>query len=470
MKKMSFKKVIISLLVALLILAPSTALITKFISSKDKAHYTFREDKPVNTVTYPNAKFAVLSDVHFYDTSLGITGSAYEECLKSDRKLLAESKEILNLAIDNIIKSGVQFVLISGDLTKDGELINHQQLAKNLTRLTSNGIKVYVVPGNHDVNNPLSYKYEGDKSILVDNVSAEQFVDIYKDFGYGEAIEMDVGSQGNSSQEISSREISSLSYVAEPIKNLWIVALDTCKSEENKSGEEEIVSGNLTKEQGKWLEEVLKKANKQNKAVIVLQHHGIVEHWDGQSKLHPEYLIEDYKDIGQMLASYDVRIAFSGHYHAQDIAKANFKENGFIYDIETGSLITAPCAIRYGTINSNKLEIKSENLVKKLRPGTDFANKAEEFVNTTVELEAFKTLRKYFVTKKDAKYISSYVGAAFCAHYKGDENPNDVPDFDKDKLNLWSRFIYSQQKYVIEGLWRDLAPSDNNVTIDLNIK
>ena len=80
---------------------------------------------------------------------------------------------------------------------------------------------------------------------------------------------------------------------------------------------------------------------------MVMSHHGIIEHWVGQNKLHSDYLLSDYKYIGKMLASYDVRLSFTGHYHAQDITLSDFNKDGFLYDIETGSLVTAPCPIRY---------------------------------------------------------------------------------------------------------------------------
>jgi hypothetical protein len=51
-------------------------------------------------VEYPNAKFAVISDLHYYDNSLGTTGTAFEEVLKSDRKLLKDSADLLDLTIE----------------------------------------------------------------------------------------------------------------------------------------------------------------------------------------------------------------------------------------------------------------------------------------------------------------------------------------------------------------------------------
>lgn len=451
-KKHIVHKVLLGILIALIIITPTYMFVSGYLDSRPKLQYTFNETAAAGAV-YPDTKFAVISDLHYYDTSLGTTGSAFEKVLRSDRKLLKESSDLINLAIDNIIKSGVKFVLVSGDLTKDGEKINHEKVSAALSRLTDKGINVYVIPGNHDVNNPGAVKYEGDKEVPVPSVTEEQFADIYKNIGYGKAIY---------------RDKNTLSYVAEPINNLWVIAVDSTRSDENKPGQEEIVGGKLTQDQEKWLEDMLKKAKEKNKAVIFMEHHGIVEHWEGQSKLHPDYLISDYKYVGELLASYNVKMAFTGHYHAQDITMGDFGKNGSLYDIETGSLITAPCMVRIGEIKGNKVSFTSTDMVTKYKPGTDFAKNASDFVAETVKIEAYNTLRKYKVSEKDSNYIADNVAAAFLAHYNGDEDETKKPVLDAGKLNLWSKLIYSQERYVINGLWKDLPPADNNVTIDLN--
>lgn len=452
-KKMGKRKIIIASMVVFIIAITGGYLITKHFKSDNKAIYTFSQSTAQNMVAYPDSSFAVMSDLHYYDKSLGTTGAAFEACLKSDRKLLRDSGDLLNLAVNNILKSKVKFVLVSGDLTKDGELICHQKVAKALSAFTQRGIQVFVVPGNHDVNNPGAYRYEGDKVTSVPNITPKQFEEIYKNCGYSSAIY---------------RDVNSLSYVAEPVKNMWLVALDTCRYRDNKAGKEETVSGKLNDNEEKWLEGILKKANDNKKAVIVLEHHGIVEHWTGQSKLHPEYLVQNYKEIGKLMASYDVRLAFTGHYHAQDITKGDFQSKGYLYDVETGSLITAPCPVRFCDIANNKITIRTTDLVDRLHPGTAYAAKANKFVLDTVSGEAYKTLRKYFVSPKDARYIADYVATAFAAHYRGDENPKDRPVLSTNKLGLWSRFIYSKEKYVVDGLWKDLPPADNNVTLNLS--
>jgi len=404
-----------------------------------------------NGPAYPDTFFAVISDIHIYDSSLGSTGAAFEKTMSSDRKLLLDSLDLLDFAVDEIIASRPSFVLVSGDLSKDGELANHRVAAGKLKKLVDSGIAVFVVPGNHDINNPDAVRYDGDKTEAVATVSDREFASIYGEFGYNSAL---------------FRDDDSLSYVAEPVQGLWLLALDACRYRENKPGVEEIVSGKISQKTADWIASVLREAADRNKAVIAMIHHGVVEHWNGQEKLHPDYLIQDYANFSKFLASWNVRAAFTGHYHALDITRGDF-DGRFIYDIETGSLVTAPCPMRYVRISGNIMNIQTETIVEKIHPGTDFAANALAFVKRTVMLEAANTLKKYFVSDKDIAIIADAVGDAFSAHYSGDENPALRPTLDKTKLGLWGRFILSQQQYVLDGMWADLAPADNNVRLNL---
>lgn len=448
--KHTARKVILIVLGALILGIALYKAISGYIQTLPKFDYTYGTAASGSMVTYPDTNFAVMSDTHYYDTSLGTTGKAFEDCMSSDRKLLLQSAELLGKAVDGILTSGVKFVLVTGDLTKDGERINHQRVAEQLQRLTNKGIKVYVIPGNHDIENPQSVKYDGDNTSPVPNVSASDFADIYKNCGYGDAI---------------MRDNSSLSYVAEPQDGLWIVALDTCEYQKNKAGGEETVAGQLTQSEINWLETVFQKANAQGKAIILMEHHGVVEHWKSQSKLHPDYLLSDYKYDGKFYSSYGVRLAFTGHYHAQDITLENNSTQGFIYDVETGSLITTPCALRYCSIKGNTFSVKTVNLIDSY--SQDFQTYANNFVKKTIYNEAYKTLLGYKVSQTDADYISNTVADAYIAHYDGDEDETKRVEIDKSKLNLWSRVIYSQYSYVINGLWKDLPPADNNVSFSL---
>ena len=74
-----------------------------------------------SSATATTARFAVFSDPHLYDaTNLGSSGTALEAYLASDRKMLVQSEEILDAALADLKGEGLDFVLVSGDLTKDG--------------------------------------------------------------------------------------------------------------------------------------------------------------------------------------------------------------------------------------------------------------------------------------------------------------------------------------------------------------
>ena len=402
---------------------------------------------------YPDLKFAVISDPHFYDPTLGTEGSAFEAYMLTDRKLLPESRELLELAIDEIIASDAELVLIPGDMTREGEELCHRGVVNALARLKNAGKRVYVVPGNHDINVLRSaVRYEEELTIKVDTVSAADFAHIYHDYGYGEALY---------------RDSTSLSYIVGLKEKLWLAALDVCRYNEN-SAEVDQVGGKLAQESLDWLANILEEANRKQISVMVMIHHGIVEQWPGQGRIHHEYLIDDYTRFNRFLAAYGVRLAFSGHYHAQNVAAAGYGDGSYIYDVSTGSLVTPGCPMRFCRISKNRLELEAVNLIDKLRPGTDFANQAAKFMIKTLKIEITNTLRKYRVSDKDAALIAENVAAAFAAHAQGDEDKAFRPPFNEKNLSPWGRFIYSRQKNIVEGLWQNPGPADLNLTLSLS--
>ncbi len=107
-------------------------------------------------------KIAIISDTHVMAPQLLVSdGTAIEEYLTRDRKMLRESAEILDTLVASILELKPDMVLVTGDLTKDGERTSHHLVAGQLQRLVDSGIQVLVVPGNHDINNPDAKVYDG---------------------------------------------------------------------------------------------------------------------------------------------------------------------------------------------------------------------------------------------------------------------------------------------------------------------
>jgi len=407
--------------------------------------------------TYPSARFIVISDLHFYDTRLGATGPAFQKYLDNDRKLLVLSDEIIGTAMDKIAGEAADFVLVAGDLTKDGEKICHQGVARHLQTLVQSGKKVFVVPGNHDINNPDSVRFTGDITEPTPSIDPAAFKNIYGDLGYGSAIAQDP---------------DSLSYVAEPVQGLWILALDSNRYKENRPDHHPIIGGAFSEQTLVWIETQLIAAKKENKAVIVLQHHGVMEHYPANEKFYKKYLIKDHESIAALFARYNVRLVFTGHFHAQDVTEKKIADTGqLIFDIETGSMVTAPCPYRRVELTKNEsgsthAVITSQFITSIPSLGDKFADYADTYVFEGTQKLANAALAKYKVSAEQLPLINGQVAVAYSAHLNGDENKPPIT-LDSSEFGYWLKFVAWMQEDLIDGWWTDLAPRDNDLVIDL---
>ena len=91
-----------------------------------------------------NLKIAVISDVHYFSPTMIKDTEDFTTALNSDRKMLTESDAINLELLDAVREDKPDVLLISGDLTKDGELECHQVIAERLQQLEKDvpGLKV----------------------------------------------------------------------------------------------------------------------------------------------------------------------------------------------------------------------------------------------------------------------------------------------------------------------------------------
>jgi len=409
----------------------------------------------VQAPDYPEVGLIIISDLHIMDSSLGTTGKAFEAYLAKDRKLLKESPEILASAITTIKNLKNDIILVPGDLSKDGEKASHMLAAGYLAELKAAGKKVYVVPGNHDILNGHSYKYVGDVVERVPNITPDQFVQIYADYGFKDALQ---------------RDPDSLSYVVEPQPGLWLLALDANHYRENIEDKESVTDGKFNPQTLAWIEKMLGQAAKENKSVIVMMHHGIMEHYVGQQKNYGEYIVDDYEEVAKMLANYNVRLVFTGHYHAQDITEKKYTDNGkYIFDIETGSLVTYPCPIRVVNIDKDQIAtIKQERVTSIASHPENFPQYAKQYLMDGIAGIATNTLQGYKIERPEAEKIAKEIAVGFGAHYGGDEQlETGQVMVTETGLSPLAWAVIQYRKDLIIGLWKDLPPPDNNVILNL---
>lgn len=294
-----------------------------------------------------NLRIAVMSDLHYLSPDMIADTEDFEHALNSDRKLLKESSAILNEMFDRVRADKPDILLVSGDLTKDGEQECHAALAKQLQQLQQDipGLKIYVINGNHDIRNynAKNFNTADGKAVPATRTEPEDFKRIY-DFVYSDptVIATFTPAEGN--------KAGGLSYVARPVEGLTVIAMDTCRysSDNTSNGDDEHeTSGAISADLEKWVIEQTAAAKTRGDLVIGLEHHGLVPHFDVEPTILPMYLVNGYERIAQEYADAGMSVVFTGHMHAVDIAAMTTAAGNTFYDIETGSALTYPCPIRF---------------------------------------------------------------------------------------------------------------------------
>ena len=401
-------------------------------------------------------QIAVVSDVHVMNPSLlKEDGKAFSDYISQDRKMLRESTSLLNAFTDSILHSSVKYLLIPGDLTKDGELVSHLYLIDNcLSRLRNAGITVLVVPGNHDVNNPHAVEYNGNTKTRVATISRSEFAQIYKDYGYGQAI---------------ARDSASLSYVYQLTPRLRVLALDATESDQNDFNKDICITpGRLRPATLLFIKQQLADAKKHGMTVIGMMHHGLLQHWKYQNKMIPGYVIENNLSIAAMMHKEGLKVMFTGHSHAQDIT-----QHKGIYDVETGSLVSYPSPYRLITIQGDNMKITTHhiNTIDGYSGKISFKEYSKSyetrgfnnFLQKVVPMQMPDTVRT-----KTIDFLSDMM----IKNYYGDEKITDAEEAQRVQIAKMINKYYSFKWSIIfrkvsKAIGNDTLPADNDFSIDI---
>ncbi|RFZ78033.1 metallophosphoesterase [Lacrimispora amygdalina] len=274
----------------------------------------------------------IASDVHYFSPELTDYGEAFGELEKrDDGKVVRYIPQIMDAFTDQMEKKKPTAVILSGDLTLNGEKKGHEALAEKLTALEEKGVKVLVIPGNHDINNHAAASYFGKEKEPVQEASAKDFYDIYRRFGYDQARSLDQ---------------NSLSYVYELDEKNWLLMVDSAQYEPyNKVG------GRIKEETLGWMKTQLEEAKKLGVTVVVIAHHNLLK----ESILYPQdCTLENSGEVVSLLESFRVPLYISGHLHLQK-TKTYRREPGekgadyHISEVVANSFAISPN--QYGVLN-----------------------------------------------------------------------------------------------------------------------
>jgi len=418
------------------------------------ANYLLEKEK------HPDLKMVVLSDPHVMAPKLLISdGEAWTSYLYGQRKMVDYSASLFDEMVSRI-KNDLRpnLVLITGDLTKDGEQLSHAYVTAKLDELRSEGIQVLVIPGNHDRDaNPNAVSYDGAGTTAVEVATNDWFADQYANYGYGPS---------------SEREATSLTYACEPLKGLVVIGID--------SG----TNGELSSTTIEWVCDKAQKACGEGKRVIAMMHHPLIPHVTNAEKLVSTYVVNDHDYIRQALIEAGIKVIFTGHFHTSDIAK-DFNDGltKEIYDVNTGSLISYPCDYREVTVSSDLTELSLTTAHITSLPNDDIfsSDYAKERLHSAIK-QKVKEMAEAMIKKevgslaiklmaKQIDEVSTAAADALIIHAEGNEWKVDTSDI-MESFDLIFKMVEGSRE-MCESMLEDKAPygieGRENVTDDLNL-
>ncbi|MCQ2462403.1 MAG: metallophosphoesterase [Clostridia bacterium] len=259
-------------------------------------------------------RFYHLTDLH-YNSGSGKTDSDMRRAISGAFDLLIDDKE-------------TEIILISGDLTDNGDIESHRAVIKELERLVAAGKKVYVTFATHD------WYWNQDK------ITRKQLRELYAPYGFEQAYD----------------EFESYSYAVKLCDGWRLLALNDDGDGRNFCG--------ASDEELQWIKKLLDDAKAAGDRVIAMVHHPVLP----PNPIYP--LVSDrdmyggYRKAGPFLCENGLKYLFVGHTHMQDI---RFIEAGGnrMYQVNTGSITQYTSVMRYVEECDKGLDVKSVYIDKK---------------------------------------------------------------------------------------------------------
>lgn len=279
----------------------------------------------------------VITDTHYFASSLGCHGEEYDKFMQFEQKCFAETQAI-NESVFNWLEKAdnADTVLIAGDLSFNGEKQSHIEFTELLKKLKKSGKHIYVITAGHDWGDePFAFDESG--RLSPEGTKREELFDLYFDYGFSDAVAVD-------------RE--SLSYVAQLTDGIRLLAL-------NNDGNY-AVGKTYPARQIEWILRQTKKAREDGQMMIAMNHYPLIP---GSPVLGfvGDAVMKNAKSITEILADEGVHLCFTGHMHNQSVKLREYENGSRFWDVCTGSLIGCPASMRFVTVESPE-RVKIETL------------------------------------------------------------------------------------------------------------
>ena len=268
---------------------------------------------------------AVASDLHYVGQAIEDGGELFTRVVEEgDGRQLDYIRPITDAFLAEVTEEKPDALILTGDLSFNGEKASHQELAEKLNKVVEAGVPVFVLPGNHDVNNYAAATYLGGEKAAADFVTPEEFEELYQNCGFAAA---------------HSRDSASMSYMVKLNAGVWLFMLDTQFYYLHEPGLPYFVGGALQEGTWTWLEKQLKNCAAAGAVPLVAMHQNLALH---NGRYTMGYTLYDNDRLGQLLADYSGQLVFTGHLHPQHIALWQGEGGQQVWDVASASLAVWP--------------------------------------------------------------------------------------------------------------------------------
>lgn len=437
-------------------------------------------------------------------------------------------------ALNDIVKRGIKQVVLPGDFSDDGQPVHVRGLRKILNEYSQKyGISFFVTTGNHDVVRPFSQ--DAAKTDFLGKDGKEQIISSSKNFdktkselepiitsdiknwGYKETIQemSDFGFfpkktdlywetpfSSYTYEQFSFEEalkesvlekrtylikntnlyLPDASYVVEPIKGIWLLAIDANAYVPNEklSGKQDnphdfsgantgynnvlIYKSHLLN----WVKKVSAEAKKKGKILIAFSHYPMIEFNDNASPELKQLFGADKmqlqrvpnEEVAQQFADAGIQIHFGGHMHINDTGVRTSAKGNTLFNIQTPSLAAYMPAYKILTIYSNtELEVETVVIGKVPNFNSLFPFYEEEYAHLQNSKSEHIWNKEILKAKDYAAFTNWHLKELVRLRFL----PEDFPaDFLKSIVNLSGKDLLEINKNTSET---DKELKSNSLTI-----
>jgi predicted phosphodiesterase len=286
-------------------------------------------------------RLAIIGDPH-----LAVPHGPDDQRIEIDRglKLHGESKRLLEAAISAVnAEPELDAVLLLGDMTRDGELFNHEAAAELMADCKA---PLYILAGNHDY---LRERRAG-ISYGTQRLDKAEFADFWRGRGFPD---------GQTSYKVELRGGVDLIAVD---SNLTLAELSSRGFPVHMQDH-----GFVTDEVLAWLDTALAETRARGRLPLVAAHHSVLDHSPAERDGHPLLSIFGFwqvrpgEALRTVLEKHRVPLVVSGHLHIQSV-----NTDSGLTNLVCAALVSYPHTWGVLTVADGGIEYESRSLAEYL--------------------------------------------------------------------------------------------------------